>query len=80
MKKMLLLGFALFSLGSYLFGVALHNVDLAYNINNVPTCIDTSPFGNIQTKDQMYLSGLQGLIISYFLFFSSAIIFLYPKT
>lgn len=74
-----ILGFALFSLGSYLFFIGFHNIDLSYNMSNVVDCIDTSPFGNTFDKFSMYLHSVKQMILGYFLLLGGCISFLFAK-
>lgn len=73
----MILGFVFFSLGTFIFCMSLHNIDLAWNMSESPYCLDTNSFGNIQDKHQMYINGFTNMITSYFFLFSSAIMFLY---
>ncbi len=52
-----------FILCSYMSGLMLHNIDLAWNINNAPNCIDTNAFGVRQNKVTMYVNAFSGLLV-----------------
>lgn len=56
---------------------SFHNIDLAWNIGNAPQCMDYN--GIIwQSKDEMYLNGLNGVKASFMMFFLSFVILIIP--
>lgn len=60
------LSVALMLLGTFVLLISLHNIDLAFNMDS--GCIDVNYFNHIQTKQDGYLSGFQGILFSWFFF------------
>lgn len=50
-------------LSIFLIMFAYHNIDLAFNMSNAPTCIDYNGFV-FQSKIDLYRSGVYGLMVS----------------
>jgi hypothetical protein len=73
-KYDILTAMTLFIVGTFIFGMSYHNVDLAYN-NRYGT-LDMNGFGYIQNRDTMYMNGMSGITISWIFIFVSFIIIL----
>lgn len=65
MKIFLWCGVICFLIGIFVFGIGYHNIDLS--INMPEGFVDINPFGVVKTKVEMYLIGLQAILISEFL-------------
>lgn len=63
------LSVALMLTGTFVLMISLHNIDLAYNMDS--GCIDVNYFNHYQTKQDGYLSGFQGILVSWFFFLSA---------
>jgi hypothetical protein len=58
--------------------LAMHYIDIAFNMMNLGINYDISLFGKIQDKDRIYRSGIQALFISLYLFTLSFFLYLIP--
>lgn len=82
-KVLLFVFLFLYTFANYTLMVSYHNIDLAVNIMNLRSdykfLLDYSPFGIVRTVEELYLTGLSGLIISMFIYNMSLIILLVLK-
>lgn len=76
-KLVVWLAVMLFCSGMFVFGISYHNIDLSYN--NIYALTDTNPFGFKKTREEAYLGGLQGLLLSTFFYLISFWLLLYRR-
>jgi len=67
-----------FAVSIFLYGVAYHNIDLSFNMNEFQT--DINPFGVVRNKNNLHLIGLQAWILSIIFQFISFFLLLKIKT
>jgi len=77
MYKYIALSIMLFIAGTMILFIAYHNIDLSYNMKELNIIYDINPFGIIKSRELIHLQGLQGIIISFVMFFISEFIMLF---
>lgn len=69
---MIYMRWMLFIVATFLFMIAIHEIDLSMNMSN--DCIDTNYLGVVKTKAEMYRHGFFCMMVSYLLFFLSFVL------
>lgn len=76
--KLMFTGVTLFIAGLLFYSLAVHSIDLSYNGIRMGYVLDVGMYDNVQSLEEMYISGIRALYLSLVCFTLSFFLLLYP--